>query len=465
MTLPPDYSRCDDKVIGIAPMLAITTREFRQLMRILSKRVTLWTEMVVDATILNTDDLDNHLAYEETNSHPIVCQIGGSNPETISQAIAKVVSFGYDEININMGCPSHLVGKQNFGAILMKQCKEAQQIVRAMKEATQQFPYVKISVKCRIGVDEFDSLEYMVNFIQQLKPYCQIFYLHARKCLLGWTTKQNRAIPPLNYPRVYELCRQFPDCDFHINGGIPDLQAAKDLIFGINDDDDEVDLQLHQVPCEICQFPNGSCIVPLRTPPPNLKGCLLGRVARDNPCFLWDIDRFFYGEARNPCQNRFQVISEYLKYLESVLPRRCCDTDPRETVKIPSFSVQTDYTCCPNCADFYFGDDKKIAPSMDYGGIRPKISPYVFGRALRPLLGILNGVPKSRKFRKEFDRMVHQEIHDRNCGPSVTIWRALQLIDTKDLEKEFEKIEDMKLPSLRNRYCRSIDCCNGVKRW
>jgi tRNA-dihydrouridine synthase A len=418
--------------------------------------------MVVDGTILNTDDLDHHLGYEEYNSHPIVCQIGGSDPETISRSIAKVISFGYDEININMGCPSHLVGKQNFGAILMKHVEQAQKVVKASNDVIQQFPNIKLSVKCRIGVDEFDSLEYMVNFIQQLKPYCRIFYLHARKCLLGWTTKQNRAVPPLNYPRVFELCQQFPDCDFYINGGIPDLQAAKDLIFGI---DDSVDLQLHQVPCEVCQFPNGSCVVPSRKPPPNLKGCLLGRVARDNPCFLWDIDRYFYGEVSNPCQNRLQVINQYLLYLESVVPRRCCDVDPRETRKIPSVSVDTDYTCCPYCVDFYFGDDKRIAPVMDNGNTRPKITTHVFCRALRPLIGIMSGVPNSRKFRKEFDRLIDTEVRYRNCGPSVTILRALQVIERKDLEKKFEKIEDMQLPSLSNRYCRSIDCCNGVKRW
>eukprot|EP00980_Cylindrotheca_fusiformis_P015313 scaffold4272_cov98-Cylindrotheca_fusiformis.AAC.3 len=324
-----DDNNKQKKTIGIAPMLDVTNLEFRQLMRILSKEVTLWTEMVVDGTVLHSNDLDNHLALEESNiSHPIVCQLGGSNPITISQAVTKIMTmenegrgYGYDEININMGCPSSLVAHKNkFGAVLMKDIESAKQVVQAMQSSIaaaaaannnkKKKKNVKLSVKCRIGVDDdCDSIEHMTNFIQQLSPHVSIFYLHARKAVLGgkFTTKQNRAIPPLNYPRVYELCRRFPHIDFYINGGIPDLKAAKELCFGKTTTIKEEEQEGHLVPCTICNFPNGSCVAPLLRPPPNLKGCLMGRTPRDNPCLMWDIDRYFYGKQSNPCQNRWQI--------------------------------------------------------------------------------------------------------------------------------------------------------------
>lgn len=453
-------------------MLDVTNREFRQLMRILSKRVTLWTEMVVDGTILHSDDLENHLGYEEHNSHPIVCQLGGNNPDTISKAVATVLEYGFDEININMGCPSSLVAHKNkFGAVLMKEIDMAKQAVQAMEEATKgQHDNIRISVKCRIGVDELDSIDHLTEFVQALEPHVQIFYLHARKAVLGgkFTTKQNRAIPPLNYPRVYELCRRFPDCEFYINGGIPDLKAAKELCFGTAKEYD--DDAHHQVPCDICQFPNGSCIAPLSIPPSNLKGCLMGRTPRDNPCLMWDIDRYFYGEATNPCQNRWQVLTQYLDYIETVIPRRCCDTDPRDTRRLPTpFAVKSDYTCCPYCMGFgsssmRHDQDEVIEPDciapLDYGGTKPKITSHIYSRVLRPLIGILNGIPRAKTFRREFDRILQQEARFRNCGPSAVIRRSIRVIDREHLLKDFEKTED-----ILTDYSRSIDCCRGSRNW
>ncbi|CAJ1967130.1 unnamed protein product [Cylindrotheca closterium] len=600
-----------DKVLGIAPMLDVTTREFRHLMRILSKELTLWTEMVVDGTIIHAKDLDNHLGMDDdsllaaghkcyadstssTSSHPIVCQIGGNSPSRIFEAVQKIMThYDYDEININMGCPSQLVaGKNMFGAVLMKHREVAKAAVEAMQQAVEQFEdpshsitgqvenggnqhdkkptsslfakRMRLSVKCRIGVDDWDSFELLREFIQVLSPHIQIFYIHARKAVLGgkFTTKQNRAIPPLNYPWVYALCDEFPDCEFHINGGIPDLKAAKHLCLGMqtmttkpkgsqhgqqhaeydekleitsedekkSDDDATTDIAdttktldlqhqhqqastinqsqhqqpQHQVPCSVCQFPNGSCVAAPLVVPTNLKGCMLGRAARDNPCLFWDVDRYLYGKPTNPCQNRWEVIAKYLEYIEEVVPPRCCDSNPQDTRTLPMpFQVEREYDACPLCAKFgpasmWMSDeddrdndsppnaDLSVAP-MDYdcgGTAKPKVSSHVFSRVLRPLVGILNGVPNARKFRQEFDRLLKQEAPykgggkkatpnanvtgtsvalpcHRNCGPAAVIRMALlRVMDRKVLMQDFEKTEDISVD-----YSRSIDCCKGKRTW
>lgn len=343
--------------LHIAPMLDVTGREFRQLMRILSKRAVLWTEMVVDTTILYTssslsssssgsssssfssDKMDFHLGYEQPNSHPIVCQLGGSDPVQLKAAARTVVRYGYDEINLNMDCPSDRVaGRRQFGAVLMKQPDVAANAVRALHEASceyhqqqmqqqqqqqQQYagdddagserPITKISVKTRIGVDDMDSLDESIRLIRRLRDDggCRTFHMHARKAILGGKLNpaQNRSVPPLNYQHVYDLCRTFSDCEFYLNGGIRTLRAAKELCYGRlrpgmddhnNDDVKGNEGQHHGViPCTICNFPNGSCIAPPPSAtkvPSNLCGVLLGRVALDNPCMLWDVDRYFYGE-------------------------------------------------------------------------------------------------------------------------------------------------------------------------
>jgi tRNA-dihydrouridine synthase A len=448
------------KSLHIAPMLDVTTREFRQLMRILSKRCVLWTEMVVDETIVHTQELDYHLGYEKKSSHPIVCQLGGSNTNTIRPAVKTILDYGYDEVNINMDCPSNRVaGLRQFGAILMKQMETAEQVVQAMKEAANgQKP---ISVKCRVGVDELDDIECISTFIDRLSKHCKIFYLHARKCVLGGllTPAQNRCVPPLNYPRVYEICRRFPGCDFYINGGISDLKAARELCYGREAQGtqevpsknlavDNSNIGGHTVPCYICKYPNGSCVAPLNTPPRNLKGCQLGKTARDNPCLLWDVDRYFYGEHHNPCQNRRQVLEQYCDYLSMVYPRRCCDFDPCITSKIPAPEVEMQYSSCPHCAEFFNGPES-IAPPQFVE--QPKITNHVLNRSIRPLWGILYGQPKARAFRRECDRLILREPQLRNCGPAALIQRALKLVPEAVLDQHFIKTEDLQSTNSHNQ--------------
>ena len=515
------------KTLGIAPMLDVTNREFRQLMRILSKRCILWTEMVVDETLIYTNDLDQHLGYDRTTSHPIVCQLGGNRPELMIPAVHKVMKYGYDEININMDCPSQRVADERlFGAALMKHIAMAQRVVQAMKEAssslsangrtTMTTPPPLLSVKCRIGVDELDHLDYMKQFITALKPYVQIFYLHARKCILGGllTPKENRAVPPLNYPRVYELCRLFPDCDFYLNGGIPDLKSAKDLCFGRqeqqgqsnvftstedtttkfpmvssssssgNNGKNEASVLHHVVPCSICQLPNGSCVaVASPEPPPNLRGCLMGRGPRDNPCMLWDADRYFYGEPSNPCQNRRQVLDQYMAYLETQVPRRCCDSDSRPTRRLPcGFAIVLEYDCCVHCDEFCFMTNNNrqetlnttttVAPTNYVASKMDKISSHVLNHCIRPIMGLFHDIPKAKAFRRECDRLIQHEKSWRNCGPATLLRRAIRVVPDQVLEQPFVSTEELEKEQLdgrgrggNNRNSSNIDCCRGTRRW
>ena len=292
------------KELHIAPMLHYSTREFRQLIRILTKRAIVWTEMVVDDTIQHVHNLDDHLAYD-IEQHPIVCQIGGNSPEVCGHATSVVVKqYGYNEVNLNIDCPSERVsGKREFGAILMKKAHLAKEIVREMQSNANAARTTDgaqiISVKCRIGVDDLDDLEYAAEFIRTLQSVCQRFYLHARKCVLDglMNARQNRSVPPLNYPRVYELCRMFPDCNFWINGGIKTLEEAKLIAHGkrnsiydynTNSEHQQYNQTCHNVPCDLCNIPNGSCIEPPTIAPNNLRGCMMGRAAIENPCLFHD---------------------------------------------------------------------------------------------------------------------------------------------------------------------------------
>jgi len=436
--------------LHIAPMLDVSTPEFHALFRILSTRCILWTEMVVDETLVYTDRIEEHLQrqrpqsqsqsqpYDNSNDNDsnndsdnesesdsnnentkqpqptVVCQLGGRSPDYCARATQLVESYGYDEINLNIDCPSARVSqKRRFGAALMKEPRTAVQVVDAMVRSVRRSKTTVVSVKTRIGVIDDDGDgdghghgyghghgdDLVMNFVARLRDEagCRRFIIHARKCLLNGrlTPAQNRIVPPLNYPRVYQLCRQFPDCDFVLNGGIPGLEAAWLLCHGeqnrnhrggeIVDDntvggdgdgggggggdhdndgggavnrsltiDDRITAadysnqqQEHAVPCALCKASNGSCIAPPPTAqatPSNLVGCMLGRAAMENPSMFWDVDRYFYGMDANPCQNRREVLSQYCSYLDRTYPRRCCDgddDDARMTMRFPALKVNT----------------------------------------------------------------------------------------------------------------------------
>lgn len=435
-TPPRPRQQCrEEKSLHIAPMIRVSNREFRQLIRILSKRCVLWTEMVVDETIyycsrsksksqgainINREKVDVHLDYDRSVEHPIVCQIGGIDPlHTAFASRMMAEDYGYDEVNLNMGCPSDRVSGKEFGAVLMKQVDRASELVKTLRENCTSVP---ISVKLRIGVDDDEDFGFLRNLVQRLhEAGCDRFYVHARKVhLKGLNPAQNRIVPPLNYPMVYRLCEEFPGCDFWINGGISGLGAAKAIVFGGEEDLEEAlkdNDRGHSVPCKLCNYPNGSCIAPPPKTgvPSNLRGCMLGRSAMDNPSVLWDCDRYFYGEAENPCTTRREVLDRYIDYLEMVYPRRCCDNrNDVQTNRIPAPTVVHTKEHCDICSDWRTNKSQNNnSPTQKYptrtlaasdscsndavGSPCPatkkrkaktKITTHVVRRSLRPVLGL-----------------------------------------------------------------------------
>jgi tRNA-dihydrouridine synthase A len=269
-------------------MMDVTYRDYRQFMRILTSRMQLWTEMVVDSTLrfsqFHGKPLGRFLDFGE-NEHPIVCQLGGSDPSNLAEACKIVETWGYDEVNLNCGCPSDRVStKGEFGASLMKKPELVRDCVHAMSRAVQ----IPVTVKTRLGVDEFDSPEFSSTFVRTVaQGGVKHFIIHARKAWLqGLSPAQNRSIPPLMYDRVVRLCNEFPDLEFSLNGGILSLEHVKGV---------------------------------LASAPANLQGVMLGRATYDNPCLLWDADTSLYGAKSNPLsetRTRRAIAEAYCRYLE-----------------------------------------------------------------------------------------------------------------------------------------------------
>jgi tRNA-dihydrouridine synthase A len=454
------------KELHIAPMMDVSYREFRHFMRLLTKRAVLWTEMVVDETLIFSDNHDDHLYFDKTCEHPIICQLGGNHPEWAANAVQAMEHYEYDEINLNMGCPSNRVaGKRGFGAALMKDVDLAVDMVKSMKSSVRS---TAVSVKIRTGVDEDDSWEFLEDFVGRLaeEASCVVFYVHARKVhTAGLNAAQNRRIPPLNYPRVYRLCERFPDCEFYVNGGIHSLVAARELCYGTSineggqeDEDATTDDYYcppgHAVPCALCQAPFGSCTAPpRRRAPHNLRGCMLGRAAMDDPALFGDVDRYFYGDITNPCDSRRQALLKYCTYLEELYPRRCCDSDARVTTKLPAPTVEYKRQACHICRFVCHqptaqSDDPtscitcKICASSegDHGDLNvkqaPKISSHVVDRSLRPVLGLFSGLSGAKKWRRTLDQ-VSRDLTIRNCGPGYILRQAVTTMPDALLDQEF----------------------------
>jgi len=436
--------------------------------------------MIVDETIIansksksnsNSNDnhhhLDEYLGYDQSQ-HPLTCQIGGNDPTLCGRATAILQQYRYDAIDFNIDCPSQKVaGEREFGAVLLHKPELALAILTSIKQnATHDTP---ISIKTRIGIDDHDDLQFIAGFIHKLKPVCTRFVLHARKCVLGglMNARQNRSVPPLNYPRVYALCRMFPSCDFWINGGIRSLKDARDVVYGTEDAGTRQGE--HAVPCQPCNLPHGSCTAPpLRPPPPNLRGCMLGRAAVDDPCLFWDTDRYFYGEDRNPCRNRGEVLQRYCAFLERTYPRRCSDDDERITHGYPAPTVVgTGDGCCAVCRDVYgeggadvpVGEETPSSPpplcsridasAVGNGGgrraaktttARRKIASRIVARSLKPVQGLFAGVPNTRIFRRTCDRL-SQDRTVRNCGPGYILRKAMESVPDGILGEGFVRAD------------------------
>ncbi|KAL7522028.1 hypothetical protein ACHAWX_006723 [Stephanocyclus meneghinianus] len=509
------------KEFHIAPMLDVSTIEFRYFMRLLTKRAILWTEMVVAETLVHrsmhnsVEDEDIQLdlelirhcgwfderdyyncighdptvvptltADEFVDPHPIVCQIGTNDPWQAAFATRVAKSCGYDRIDLNAECPSDRVAGREFGAALMRDHDTAAQVVRSMVDASgsrEQKP-IHVSVKTRIGVDDFDSFEHLSDFIQCLvHAGCRRFVIHARKVYTQglMSPAQNRTVPPLNYPWVYRLMEHFPQCDFWLNGGIMNLEHARNIAFGQSPEisvvwsDKENATSFHEkhsVPCKNCNMPYGSCIAPPPINLSNLRGVMVGRLARDNPSALADVDRYFYGEASNPCKNRRELLEKYILFIEKVYPRRCCDDDNIISSRMvmdmqqkinhnsPHCDVcrefsseataiidqeptieksQTEFTNnnfnCSHLADQKHGRRRKRHFLKNQGA---KIVSGIIDSAIQPTLGILFGQRGNSQFRRELHRL-SRDMTVRNCGAGYILKKAMACVPPEVWDRPF----------------------------
>lgn len=261
-------------IISIAPMMDYTDRHFRYIMRKMTKKTLLYTEMITTQAILH-GDRGKLLDFSEEEK-PVCLQLGGDNPQQLAECAKIGQDWGYDEINLNVGCPSSRVQNGNFGACLMAQPEKVAQGLEAMQKAVN----IPVTVKHRIGIDDQDSYEDMVYFVKTLADSgCQRFIIHARKAWLqGLSPKENRDIPPLRYQDVYRLKQEFPHLTIEINGGIKTIEQTKEHLKYVD-------------------------------------GVMIGRAAYHNPYLFAYIDRDIYGDNKE-IPTRQEIIESLYPYLD-----------------------------------------------------------------------------------------------------------------------------------------------------
>ena len=221
-----------DRRISIAPMMDRTDRYARYFLRLMSPHVLLYTEMISTGAIL-FGDRDRHLGFDPAE-HPVALQLGGGDPAALAECARIGADYGYDEINLNIGCPSDRVANARFGACLMAEPELVADCVAAMRSACD----LPVTVKTRIGIDDSEDYEFLHHFVSTVaEAGCQTFIIHARKAWLqGLSPKQNREVPPLRYDIVHRLKNRYPELDIVINGGFRDLDAIEhqfDFVDGV----------------------------------------------------------------------------------------------------------------------------------------------------------------------------------------------------------------------------------------
>ena len=268
--------------LSVAPMMDWTDRHCRAFHRALSARALLYTEMVTAPAVLHGDR--DHLLGFDAVEHPVALQLGGSDPEELAQAARIGEAYGYDEINLNVGCPSDRVQSGRFGACLMREPALVADCMAAIREAVS----VPATVKCRIGVDDQDPQVSLFATVDACAAVgIEVFIVHARKAWLqGLSPKENRDVPPLDYGLVRRLKRERPQLNISINGGIADLDQAEALL----DDTDGV----------------------------RLDGVMLGRAAYHEPALLGQADRRLFG-AETADVDAFAALDRYRPYMAARL--------------------------------------------------------------------------------------------------------------------------------------------------
>ena len=265
----------NSSLVSIAPMMDWTDKHCRYFYRLISKNVQLYTEMITTKAILRGDK--NRLLDFNTSENPLVLQLGGSDPKELADCALIAKNWGYDEVNINVGCPSDRVLSGSFGACLMKEPNLVAQCVETMIENCD----IPVTVKHRIGIDDMESYNQLSDFINLISDKgCNHFIVHARKAwLTGLSPKENRTIPPLNYPWVYQLKKDFPNLQFTINGGIENCQEITEHL-------EKVD------------------------------GVMLGRSIYNNPFLLDKIEIEIFKNKKNKLDREI-ILKKYMSYISN----------------------------------------------------------------------------------------------------------------------------------------------------
>ncbi len=267
-----------NRKVSVAPMMDCTDRHERYFLRLISKNILLYTEMIVDEAILRGNK--KKLLEFNINEKPVALQLGGSSPKLLAEASKIGEDFGYDEINLNLGCPSKKVEKNKFGACLMKEPNLVADCLSKIKSMTK----LPVTIKTRIGYDDVEDYDNFYNFINILKTTgVKTFIIHARKAMLGnFTPKQNLNIPPLKYDYVYRLKKDFPDDEIIINGGITTTSEIIDHLKKID-------------------------------------GVMIGRAAYHTPYFLADIEKEIFKNDNVP--SRQEIIEKLIPYIGEELKK------------------------------------------------------------------------------------------------------------------------------------------------
>ncbi|MGH6946252.1 MAG: tRNA dihydrouridine(20/20a) synthase DusA [Kiloniellales bacterium] len=259
--------------LSVAPMMDWTDRHDRYFLRLITRRTLLYTEMVPVQALAHGDPA-RWLSFDPAEK-PLALQLGGAEPAALAHAAGLAGAFGFDEVNLNLGCPSDRVQQARFGACLMAEPALVAQLYRAMAEATA----LPVTVKTRIGIDERDSYDELAAFVGRIaEAGCRTFTIHARKAWLsGLSPKQNRDVPPLEYERVYRLKRDFPQLEIVVNGGMLSLDQAESALSFVD-------------------------------------GAMIGRAAYQTPYVLAEADRRFFGETQAP-PRREEIARALVPYL------------------------------------------------------------------------------------------------------------------------------------------------------
>ena len=267
-----------NRKVSVAPMMDCTDKHERYFLRLISKNVLLYTEMIVSEAI-DRGDKKKLLSFN-LEEKPVALQLGGSSPKLLSNAAKIGEDFGYDEINLNLGCPSKKVQKNKFGACLIKEPKLVADCLNEMQSKTK----LPVTVKTRIGYDQVDNYDHLYSFIDLLKSTgVKTFIIHARKAMLGkFTPKQNLNIPPLKYEMVYKLKNDFKELDIIINGGITSPEQIKNHIKKVD-------------------------------------GVMMGRAIYHSPYLLADIEKVIFENEDIP--SRQEVVEKLVRYLKNEIKK------------------------------------------------------------------------------------------------------------------------------------------------